>query len=179
MKNTAEKKAIPGKGLKRTLFFPVLVLSIYIVLYLISPDKTFTAISKSLSILQAMAIPLVLIFVLMLILGIVLNPGKVAKLLGKGSGLRGMALASFTGIISAGPIYAWYPLLKDLKDRGAGESLIAVFLYNRSIKPFLLPLMISYFSPAYVIILTPFYVPGFFYCRNMCACSRFRKKARR
>jgi uncharacterized membrane protein YraQ (UPF0718 family) len=45
-------------------------------------------------------------------------------------------------------------LLKDLRDKGAGESSIAIFLYNRAVKPFLLPVMISYFGWLYVVILT-------------------------
>ena len=46
------------------------------------------------------------------------------------------------GIISTGPIYAWYPLLKDFKEKRAGGSVIAI-LYNRAVKPFLLLVMIS------------------------------------
>jgi hypothetical protein len=48
-----------------------------------------------------------------------------------------------------GPIYAWYPLLKELREKGAANSLIAIFLGNRAVKPFLLPIMISYFGWVY------------------------------
>ena len=57
------------------------------------------------------------------------------------------------GIISTGPIYAWYPLLKDLREKGAGDSSIAIFLYNRAVKPFLLPVMVTYFGWLYVVTL--------------------------
>ena len=63
-------------------------------------------------------------------------------------------MSAVAGIISTGPIYAWYPLLKDLREKGAGESSIAKFLYNRAVKPFLLPVMIGYFGWLYVVILT-------------------------
>lgn len=59
-----------------------------------------------------------------------------------------------------GPIYAWYPLLKELREKGAGLFPIAVFLYCRAVKPFLLPIMISYFGWQYVIILTVLTVLG-------------------
>jgi uncharacterized membrane protein YraQ (UPF0718 family) len=59
-----------------------------------------------------------------------------------------------------GPIYAWYPLLKELRKKGAANSLIAVFLGNRAVKPFLLPIMISYFGWVYVALLTLFTVSG-------------------
>jgi uncharacterized membrane protein YraQ (UPF0718 family) len=101
-----------------------------------------------------MLIPLCLVFFIMLLINLFLRPASVAKFLGKGSGIRGIILAAVAGIISTGPIYAWYPLLKDLKDKGAGESSIAIFLYNRAVKPFLLPVMIGYFGWLYVVILT-------------------------
>jgi len=40
--------------------------------------------------------------------------------------------------------------LKELRKKGAADSLIAVFLGNRAVKPFLLPIMISYFGWVYV-----------------------------
>jgi uncharacterized membrane protein YraQ (UPF0718 family) len=64
------------------------------------------------------------------------------------------------GIISTGPIYAWYPMLKELNEKGAGSSSIAVFLNSRAVKPFLLPIMIAYFGCLYVAILTVFTITG-------------------
>jgi hypothetical protein len=43
-------------------------------------------------------------------------------------------------------------LLKDLKEKGAAESSIAIFLQNRAIKPFLLPVMVTYFGWNFVIV---------------------------
>jgi uncharacterized membrane protein YraQ (UPF0718 family) len=45
-------------------------------------------------------------------------------------------------------------LLKNLREKGAGTGPIAIFLYSRAVKPFLLPVMIAYFSWVYVVILT-------------------------
>ncbi|GAH75359.1 unnamed protein product, partial [marine sediment metagenome] len=68
--------------------------------------------------------------------------------------IKGILLSVAAGIISMGPIYVWYPLLKELREKGAGNMPIAVFLYNRAVKPFLLPVMIAYFGWVYVSILT-------------------------
>ena len=94
------------------------------------------------------------------ILNIVIKPGHVGKLLGKEAGIKGAGLATAAGIISAGPIYAWYPILKDLREKGASNSSVAIFLGNRAVKPFLLPIMISYFGWIYVLVLTVFTVLG-------------------
>jgi uncharacterized membrane protein YraQ (UPF0718 family) len=134
--------------------FPTVILIIYAIFLFISPVKTGQAIKSSGNVFMSMLVPLGLVFVIMLLINLFLKPAAVAKFLGKGSGIRGIALSAAAGIISTGPIYAWYPLLKDLRDKGAGESSITIFLYNRAVKPFLLPVMIGYFGWLYVIILT-------------------------
>ena len=63
-------------------------------------------------------------------------------------------LSALAGIISTGPIYVWYPMLKDLREKGAKHFLIAVFLVNRAVKPFLLPVIISFFGWIYALVLT-------------------------
>ena len=134
--------------------FPIGVLVIYMVLFLAAPDKAGQAIKSSGNVFLSMLLPLAIVFFIMLLINLFLKPAAVAKYLGKGSGVKGIMLSASAGIISTGPIYAWYPLLKDLKEKGAGESSIAIFLYNRAVKPFLLPVMISYFGWVYVVTLT-------------------------
>jgi len=65
-----------------------------------------------------------------------------------------MVSIALFGILSHGPIYVWYPLLKDLKEHGMRTGLVTVFLYNRAIKIPLLPIMIFYFGISFVIILS-------------------------
>ena len=90
----------------------------------------------------------------MLVLNLFLKPALVARFLGRGAGIKGIMLSVTAGIVSMGPIYAWYPMLKELREKGAGSSMLAIFLGNRAVKPFLLPIMISYFGWTYVLILT-------------------------
>jgi len=73
--------------------------------------------------------------------------------MGKESGTKGWVLAIITGILSHGPVYIWYPLLKDLREQGMRTGLVAVFLYNRAIKIPLLPVMIFYFGIEFTSIL--------------------------
>jgi uncharacterized membrane protein YraQ (UPF0718 family) len=149
----AHKSGMPAR-LKAAMLLPVLTAVLYLILFLAAPEKAFSSLKASINIFQNVLIPLVLVLFFIFFLNLFLKPAKVAKLLGKNSGCRGIAVSAAAGIISAGPIYAWYPLLKDLKEKGAGDSLIAVFLYNRAIKLFLLPVMIAYFGLLFVGILT-------------------------
>jgi uncharacterized membrane protein YraQ (UPF0718 family) len=146
-------------GLKK-LVFPGCVLMIYAIVLGISPGRAAMAIRSSTGIFLNLMIPLGLVFTLMVFMNLFLKPKHIVRFLGKGSSRRGIMLSAAAGIISMGPIYAWYPLLKELREKGATNSLIAVFLGNRAIKPFLLPIMISYFGWVYVALLTLFTASG-------------------
>jgi len=142
------------------LIFPASVLVLYGILYAIYPDKTSMALKSSGNIFLSMLIPLALVFALMLVLNLFLKPAQIVRFLGKGAGIKGILLSAAAGIISMGPIYAWYPLLKQLRQKGAGNSMMAIFLGNRAVKPFLLPIMISYFGWIFVLILTVLNIIG-------------------
>ena len=153
MSNSNQQRSGKKPIFNRMFLFPIAVLVVYAILFFVSPDKAGQAIKSSGNVFLSMLIPLGLVFLIMLLINLFLKPAAVAKFLGKGSGVKGIVLSTVVGIISTGPIYAWYPLLKDLKQKGAGESSIAIFLYNRAVKPFLLPVMIGYFGWLYVITL--------------------------
>jgi len=152
-----KKNGKNGKSWKsaiRFLAFPAIVLVIYLILLILMPDETIQAFKSCGGILRSLILPLCLVFAVMLLLNLFVKPAQIVRFLGTGAGVKGLLLAVAAGLISAGPIYAWYPLLKDLKEKGAANSLLAVFLYNRAVKPFLLPIMIVYFGWIYVVTLT-------------------------
>jgi uncharacterized membrane protein YraQ (UPF0718 family) len=90
----------------------------------------------------------------MVVFDLLLNPRRVARQLGRPGGARGWLIALAAGILSAGPIYAWYPLLAELRAKGMRASTAAVFLYARAIKLPLLPLLFHYFGTAYSVVLS-------------------------
>ena len=137
-----------------------IVLLIYMGLYLLNPQRTEVALKNCAGILGQMALPIGLVFIFMALLNITLSPGRIVKFLGREAGIRGLSLSTAAGILSVGPIYAWYPLLKNLRERGASNAVLATFLCNRSVKPFLIPVMISFFGWRYVVILTFFSILG-------------------
>jgi uncharacterized membrane protein YraQ (UPF0718 family) len=142
------------------LVFPASVLGLYLVLWRVAPERTIVAVRSSLGVSFHLLLPLCLVFLLMIGLNMFLKPPHIAKFLGRGTTIEKKLLFTLAGIISAGPIYAWYPILKDLREKGAQPSLIAVFLVNRAVKPSLLPMMISFFGWTYVLLLTLLTVGG-------------------
>lgn len=101
---------------------------------------------------------LLLVFAVMFLTNLFFESNQVVKFLGKGSGLRGWLVAIAGGIASSGPIYMWYPLLSDLKEKGMKDSLMAAFLYNRAIKIPLLPMMVYYFGWPFTLVLSIYMV---------------------
>ena len=140
------------------IYFLGTVASIYFLLFFLHPDKIKNSLKISADALIQLLPFLLLIILFMGIMNYFVNPRTVSKYVGKGSGIKGWFLAIFTGMLSHGPVYAWYPLLRDLRNQGMKSGLIAAFLYNRAIKIPLLPLMVYYFGTRFVLIFTCYIV---------------------
>ncbi|MDY6844225.1 MAG: permease [Thermodesulfobacteriota bacterium] len=154
-RNTEKKRKENKHG---GIIFLASVLIFYLVLFLFEPEKIQESLKISRNIVLQIAPWLLLIIFLMGIINYFVKPKTVLKYVGEGSGIKGWILAISTGILSHGPIYAWYPLLRDLRNQGMKSGLVAVFLYNRSIKIPLLPFMVYYFKIPFVIILTVYII---------------------
>jgi uncharacterized membrane protein YraQ (UPF0718 family) len=101
---------------------------------------------------------LVIVFVLTFLANIWLTNKKANKLLTKKASFLQYMSAIVLGILSSGPIYMWYPLLSELKEKGLKNSLIAIFLYNRAVKIPLIPMIIYYFGLPFLLITTFFMI---------------------
>ncbi|MEA3323272.1 MAG: permease, partial [Patescibacteria group bacterium] len=74
--------------------------------------------------------------------------------LGSSKKVRGWIIAIVSGVISSGPIYMWFPLLSDLKEKGVKDTFLTTFLYSRAVKIPLLPVMVYYFGTTFTAVLT-------------------------
>ena len=139
--------------LRNGLIFLGVVACIYAVVAAFAPETASAAFMGSLAVFKGVVLPLCLVLLALVLTNLFLRPHHVARMLGKGSGIRGSALALTAGILSTGPAYAWYPLLGSVRRQGGGAAQISVFLFGRSIKPFLLPAMVAYFGIAFTVVL--------------------------
>jgi len=133
-------------------------LSLVILIYLFVLIFNFTFFMTSLNRFVALAVkilPSILgVFILIFIFNYILSDQKIKRyLVGKLNWKKYFLVIGF-GILSAGPIYAWYPFLADLKEQGFKNGLISIFLYNRAIKLPFIPIIIYYFSVEFVILIT-------------------------
>lgn len=140
--------------------FLFLVLAVYAVIGAIDAELASQTLSFFGKVMRKVLPVLVIVFFLLLAADLLLEPTWIKRNLGRESGIKGWLVAAVGGVLSTGPVYAWYPLLRDLREKGMRISLIAVFLYSRAVKLPLLPLMVHYFGAAYTLVLC-LYLLGF------------------
>jgi uncharacterized membrane protein YraQ (UPF0718 family) len=148
---------IKWRGLGGWLFLAVVV-SAYGLMGLTDPESTTQALTFFLRVMWQVLPVLGLVFILLFITNLFLDPKWIKRYLGKGAGLKGWVAAVFGGILSIGPIYVWYAVLSELHAKGMRTALIATFLYSRAVKLPLLPLMVHYFGVTYTLVLCVYLV---------------------
>ena len=150
--NPKQKGAKPFrlKGIKLL----VGVVLLYGVAFLWAPDKGMASLKGFAHVLGTLVPILVVVVLLGALLQLFVNPKALAKHLGEESGVRGWMIALAAGVVSHGPMYAWYPMIQDLREKGAKDGLIVAFFYARAVKLFLLPMMAVYFGLTFTVVLT-------------------------
>lgn len=155
-KSIVDGKPLQKRSRLRSWIFPACVGGIYLILFLIVPDRTWVGIQAAGWVLIQAALPMLLAFGMMFLLNLFVTPVHVSKFLGSGVGIRSVLFSATAGIISMGPIFAWYPFLTSLRERGTSDFHLANFLSHRAVKPALLPMMILYFGWRFSLIFTVF-----------------------
>ena len=143
------------KQVNKNWYFLLAVIIVGIIIITVRPDALAPTFTFFLELLKKVIPILILVFVLLIIVNRFITREKILKHLGNQSGIKGWLITIIGGIISTGPPYLWYPLLKDLKKRGVRTRFIAGFIYSRAaVKPALIPLMIFYFGLVYTIVIS-------------------------
>ena len=141
------------KSISGSWWFFVVILFIYLLLGIFRSDLFLLGTNFFYKIILKVIPIFILVFVLMAFTNYLITPNFIMKHLGE-KGIKKWFYVVIGGILSTGPIYMWYPLLADLKDKGLSYGLIACFLYNRAIKIPLLPIAIFYFGWKYILVLS-------------------------
>jgi uncharacterized membrane protein YraQ (UPF0718 family) len=113
--------------LKENIFFVIVVLA-YAIIAIISPSIGVETVKNSAYYIKEMFIIMPVIFVLTALLEMWVPREKIMKLLGKDAKAKGMFFAFVIGSISAGPIYAAFPMCIMLHKKGASIRNIIIIL---------------------------------------------------
>ena len=105
-----------------------LVVLIYLSIFIFMPDKAAEAIGNSVYYIVEMVQVLPIIFLLTVVIEALVPKEMITKRLGAKSGFLGNILSLILGSISAGPIYAAFPISKMLLTKGASVSNVVIIL---------------------------------------------------
>ncbi len=141
------------KQISGAWYFLIVIILVYFLLFIFNPKSFFTSLNFFSKIILKIIPVFVFVFILMTLSNYFITPKFIIKHLKK-KGAKKWFFVIIGGILSSGPIYMWYPLLTDLRNKGLSYGLIGCFLYNRAIKIPILPIAILYFSWQYILILS-------------------------
>jgi uncharacterized membrane protein YraQ (UPF0718 family) len=115
------------KFVRNNLFFAGIVL-VYIVLMIVSPSIGIASVKSSHYFVMEMLQIMPVVFVLTALLDTWVPQETIVKLLGKDAKVRGAVLSFVLGSISAGPVYAAFPVCIMLLKKGASIANIVIIL---------------------------------------------------
>lgn len=134
--------------------FLLCALLLHGVLAVLDSELSVEALERSIVLVSRIWPAFALAFVILFVLNVFSELGYVGCSLERGSSVKGWLIAISAGVVSVGPTYVWYTLVRELQEKGMRSALAAGFLYSRAVKPPLLPVMVYYFGLSYVVVLT-------------------------
>jgi uncharacterized membrane protein YraQ (UPF0718 family) len=141
-----------NKKLKSYIFLAGVIL-LYFFIFVFNNSLFQISFTFFIDIIKKIIPVFIFIYILMVFSNYFINKELIIKHFNT-SGIKKWIFIVLGGVLSTGPIYIWYPLLKELKNKGLNDGLIACFLYNRGVKIPIIPIAIYYFDIKYIIILT-------------------------
>lgn len=115
------------KKIKENLFFLTVVL-IYLLIAIIKPSMALESVKNSGYYIKEMLLIMPVIFILTALLDLWVPKDRIMQLLGEESKAKGVFLSFVIGSISAGPIYAAFPMCVMLHKKGASIRNIVIIL---------------------------------------------------
>lgn len=112
---------------KENLFIVFIAIA-YIAMFIINPGMGVASVKNSFYYIKEMIMIMPVIFVLTALLDLWVPKEKIMKYLGKEAKTKGVVLSLALGSISAGPIYAAFPLCVMLHKKGASVRNLVIIL---------------------------------------------------
>ena len=104
------------------------ILSAAVILIILYPENRAASIQASYDLFKELIVILPAVMVLMGLFSVWVSKETVVKYLGHASGISGLGLALFMGMIPTGPLYIAFPLASILLKKGARVANIIIFL---------------------------------------------------
>jgi uncharacterized membrane protein YraQ (UPF0718 family) len=153
----------------------VVTLSLYFLALLLSRNLFTQSLKNTSHYLTEMLQVMPVIFMLTVLIEVWISKESIIKYLGEGSGIKGFGFSVILGSLSAGPIYAAFPICKMLLSKGASVYNVVVIISAWAvIKVPMLANEAKFLGPRFmairwVLTILTIYIMG-------CVCSMFVKK---
>ncbi len=140
------------KKLKENLFFVIVILA-YIIMFIVRPEMGTDSVKNSGYYIKEMLMIMPVIFILTALLDMWVPKEKIMRYLGKEAKGKGIFLSFVVGSISAGPIYAAFPMCVMLHKKGASIRNIIIILSSWAvIKVPMLLNEVKFLGPKFMVI---------------------------
>lgn len=115
------------KKIKENLFLSIVALA-YIIMFIAKPAMGIESVKSSGYYIKEMLMIMPVIFILTALLDMWVPKEKILRYLGKEAKAKGILLSFVVGSISAGPVYAAFPMCVMLRKKGASIRNIVIIL---------------------------------------------------
>ncbi len=129
-----------------------IILIVAVVLMILNPSKTLFGLGYALKTYLNLLPIIISVAFLMGFISEFLNKKTVSKLVGRETGIKGVMIGAIFGTFMVGPSFLFYPLFKELRERGAGVNVIATTIGAWSIKLQWLPFAILFLGLKFVLL---------------------------
>jgi uncharacterized membrane protein YraQ (UPF0718 family) len=132
---------------KNAIYLLTITFVLVLLSFAIDRNKTLTGIKKGIRMFVNVLFPFLNILILISVFLYFLPPDIIPKMLGSGSGFRGILIAAAVGSVSLIPGFISYPIAATAISQGATYSATAVFITTLMMVGFItLPLEMQYFG---------------------------------
>lgn len=121
----------------------VLALVLYASAFATAPTRAIEAAQAGVHALLGVLPIIAAVFAALGLFNVWVDKKKIAAALGRGSGIKAVALASLAGTILVGPVYVIFPLMKAMREHGVRWAVIGAVLAAWAVKIPMIPMEIG------------------------------------
>ncbi|KUK14614.1 MAG: permease [Synergistetes bacterium] len=130
----------------------IFVTCLALILIFANSDRAVLGISHAVNMYTNLFIVIVSIAFLSGLISEFLPPEVVKRIIGRESGFKGTLIGALFGALMIGPAYVFYPLFKDLVDKGASMRVIATTIGAWAVRLHAIPLAGAFLGYKFVLL---------------------------
>jgi len=139
------------RDILRDYIVEIIICSIAIILMFFNPNKVILGLTYAIKMYISLFLMIFSIAFLSGFISEVIPPNTIAKIIGRESGWKGILIGATFGTFMIGPSYVFYPLFRNLIEKGAGINVIATTIGAWAIKVQWIPFAVAIMGWKFVL----------------------------